>query len=215
MTWRGQIREFRSPARRASERGLTLIELLVSLAILMILTSFTLGGLSAAVRAFDADSRNGLEMATSAAGENLRSLIASAMPAPSLPQAGSSSFDGQREELRLIVLSEGRALRGGLQDVRIRRQNDELIVEVFGSPRENGDHKSPLSSTTIVRGLSDIRFRYFGNAGPKGEAVWRNDWIKLGRLPALVEISLNFMDAARNGPPMVVALRNDGALGGS
>lgn len=212
MTRHGRIRKFRSLARRASERGLTLIELLVSLAILMILTSFTVGGLSAAVRAFGADSRNRLEMATTAAGENLRGLIASAI---NLPQAGNISFDGQREELRLVILSEGRALRGGLQDVRIRRRNDELIVEVFGSPRENGDHKLPVSSTTIVRGLSDIRFRYFGNAATKSEAAWRNDWIKLGGLPALVEISLNFKDAARNGPAMVVALRNEGPSGGS
>lgn len=209
MTPHGRLR---SPARRASERGLTLIELLVSLAILMILTSFTVGGLSAAVRAFEADSRNGLEMATTAAGENLRGLIASAI---NLPQAGGISFDGQREELRLVILSEGRALRGGLQDVRIRRRDDELIVEVFGSPRENGDHKKPMSSTTIVRGLSDIRFRYFGSDGTKGEAVWRNDWIKLGGLPVLVEISLNFKVAARNGPAMVVALRNEGPSGGS
>ena len=106
-------------------------------------------------------------------------------------------------------------MRGGLQDLRIRRHNDDLIVEVFGSLRENDAHKSPVSSTTIVKGLRDIRFRYFGIAGTKGEAVWRNDWINASRLPALVEISVTFKEAGRNGPATVVALRNEGPSGGS
>ncbi|MGY3346714.1 MULTISPECIES: prepilin-type N-terminal cleavage/methylation domain-containing protein [unclassified Bradyrhizobium] len=215
MSGHGRLRRLRRPGRRASERGLTLIELLVSLAVLMILTSFIVGGLSTAIRAFDADGRNSVEVATNAAGESLRGLIASAMPAINAQQAGGVLFDGHREELRFVVLSEGRALRGGLQDVRIRRRDDELIVEVFGSLRDNDARTSPLSSTTIVRGLGDIRFRYFGIAGAKGEAVWRDDWIKSARLPALVEIEVNFKEAGRNGPAMLVALRNEGASGGS
>ncbi|WP_256568246.1 prepilin-type N-terminal cleavage/methylation domain-containing protein [Bradyrhizobium sp. CCGUVB14] len=211
----GRPRRFRGTRRRNSERGLTLIELLVSLAILMILTSFIVGGLSTAIRAFGADRRNSVEVATNAAGESLRSLIASAIPAANALQAGSLLFDGQREELRFVALSEGRALRGGPQEIRIRRRDDELIIEVFGSLRESDARKSPVSSTTIVMGLRDIRFRYFGVTGAKGEAVWRDDWIKAGRLPALVEIGFNFKEAARNGPAVVVALRNEGAPGGS
>jgi general secretion pathway protein J len=215
MTRHGQPRRFRRPCGHESERGLTLIELLVSLAILTILTSFIVGGLSTAIRAFDTDRRNSIEMATNAAGESLRGLIASAMPAANAQQTGSLLFEGQREELRFVALSEGRTLRGGLQDVRIRRRNSELIVEVFGSLRENDVHKSPVSSTIIVAGLRDIRFRYFGVAGAKGEAVWRNDWIKAGRLPAMVEVSFIFEDAGRNGPAMIVALRNEGPSGSS
>jgi len=187
----------------------------VSLAVLMILSSFIVGGLSTAIRAFDADGRSSVEMATNAAREGLRSLIASAMPTINAQQPGGLLFDGQREELRFVTLSEGRALRGGLQEVRVRRRNDELIVEVFGSLRDSDARKSPLSSTTIVRGVRDIRFRYFGTAGAKGEAVWRDDWIKAARLPVLVEIDVNFREPGRNGPAMVVALRNEGAPGGS
>ena len=45
----------RVAARRSAEQGLTLIELLLSLAILAILTGFLAGGLSMARQAFDAD----------------------------------------------------------------------------------------------------------------------------------------------------------------
>ena len=215
MTRHRQPRRLRRPWRHESEHGLTLIELLVSLAILTILTSFIVGGLSTAIRAFDTDRRNSIETATNAAGESLRGLIASAMPAINKQPPGGLMFDGQREELRFVSLSEGRTLHGGLQDVRIRRRNDDLIVEVFGSLRENDAHKSPVSSTTIVKGLRDVRFRYFGIAGARGEAGWRDDWINAARLPALVEISVNFKEAGRNGPATVVALRNEGPSGGS
>ncbi|MDN3278949.1 prepilin-type N-terminal cleavage/methylation domain-containing protein [Frankia sp. RB7] len=215
MIRHGQSRRLRRLPSRASERGLTLIELLVSLAILVILTSFIVGGLSTAIRAFDADRRNSIEMSTDAAGESLRGLIASAVPIANTQQVGGILFQGQREELRFVVLSEGRTLRGGLQDVRIRRRNDELIIEVFGSLREADAHKSPISSTTIVSGLRDIRFRYFGIAGAKGEAAWRDNWSGAGRLPALVEIGFDFKETGRNSPATVVALRNEGTPGGS
>ena len=57
----------RRSCQRESERGLTLIELLVSLAILTILSGFIVGGFSMAIRAFDADRRNTIEAATNAA----------------------------------------------------------------------------------------------------------------------------------------------------
>ena len=215
MTRHGQKRRLRSPRRRASERGLTLIELLVSLAILMILTSFIVGGLSTAIRAFDTDRRSTTEMATNSAAESVRGLIASAMPAANPQQGGFVLFDGQREELRFVALSEGRTLRGGPQDVRIRRLGKELVVEVFGSLRDNDARRAPISSTAIVRGLREVRFRYFGVASPKGEPAWRDDWTKSDRLPALVEVSFNFEDAGRNAPVSIVALRNEGAQGGS
>lgn len=215
MTGRGRRRTLRAPRRRASQCGLTLIELLVSLAILMILTSFIVGGLSTTIRAFNTDRRSTTEMASHAAAESVRDLVASAIPAANSQPGGPLLFDGQREELRFVALSEGRTLRGGPQDVRIRRRGKELVVEVFGSLRDNDARKAPVSSTTIVKGLRDVRFRYFGDAGAKGEPTWRDGWTKSDRLPALVEMSFSFEDARRNAPVSIVALRNEGAPGGS
>lgn len=212
MSRYGQKRSLRAPCHRASQCGLTLIELLVSLAILMILTSFIVGGLSTTIGAFNTDRRSTTEMASYAAEESVRGLIASAIPAANVQPGGPLLFDGQREELRFVTLSEGRTLRGGPQDVRIRRHGKELVVEVFGSLRDNVVRKAPISSTTIVRGLRDVRFRYFGGAG---EPAWRDDWTKSDRLPALVEMSFNFEDTGRNAPVSIVALRNEGAPGGS
>lgn len=207
MTGRRPCRTMRAPIGRESERGLTLIELVVSLALLTVLTGFIVGGLSTAIRAFDADRRNGVEMETSSAVESLRGFIASAMPTANPSQAGGVLFEGGREGMRFIALSEGRALPGGLQDIRIRRSGDELILDVFGAPKD-GERKSPLASTVVLKGIRGVHFRYFGVSSPQGEPAWRNDWIKAERLPSLVEVGFEFEDFGRNGPAAIVALRN-------
>ncbi|MCG2672813.1 prepilin-type N-terminal cleavage/methylation domain-containing protein [Bradyrhizobium sp. GCM10023182] len=197
----------RAAAGREGERGLTLIELVVSLALLALLTGFIVGGLSTAIRAFDADRRNGMEIETNSAVESLRCLIASAMPTANPLQGGGVLFEGGREGMRFVSLSEGRALPGGLQDIRIRRTGGELILDVFGAPKD-GERKSPLVSTVVLKGLRGVHFRYFGVSSAQADPAWRNDWIKAERLPLLVEVGFEFEEPGRNGPAAIVALRN-------
>src|SRR3569833_1378303 len=71
----------RVAARRRSEQGLTLIELLLSLAILAILTGFLAGGLSMARQAFAADRASEIGSETSAAIQTVAALLRSALPA--------------------------------------------------------------------------------------------------------------------------------------
>src|SRR4029434_9470095 len=71
----------RVAARRRGEQGLTLIELLLSLAILAILTGFLAGGLSMARQAFGADRASEIGSETSAAIQTVAALVGSALPA--------------------------------------------------------------------------------------------------------------------------------------
>ena len=77
------VRNRRSPRcrRRRGEQGLTLIELLLSLAILAILTGFLAGGLSMARQAFGADRASEISSETSAAIQTVAALVGSALPA--------------------------------------------------------------------------------------------------------------------------------------
>ena len=204
-----QNKRFARFARRHSaQQGLTLIELLLSLAILAVLTGFLAGGLSMASRAFDADRVSALANETDAAIQALSGLLASALPvgASNGGQAASILFDGHQEAVAFVGLSEGRSLRGGPHSIVIRRTGGDLVVEVAAQRGAIGA-EPPVARVVLLQGVRDIRFEYFGKANVAAASAWRTDWIRAERLPDLVSIRLDFEDERRNAPVTMVALR--------
>lgn len=204
-------RHTRTARRRPNEQGLTMIELLLSLAILVVLTGFLAGGLSMGRRAFDADRTNGIAVETDAAIQVITSLIRSALPvsADSGGQAANVLFDGRQETLSFVGLSEGRSLRGGPHKFSLRRAGGELVVNVISpAAGTNKDAAEPAPlGVVVLRGVREVRFGYFGRINPTADPGWRTDWFRAERLPDLVSIHIDFEDERRNEPATIVALR--------
>jgi len=193
----------RRPMRlRAAEQGLTLIELLVSMAILALLVGCIVGGLSIGRRAFDSDQANGNDARADAAIQSLRNLLASALPYP-IDEKNSAVFEGSEEKIRFVALSEGRALRGGAYGVDLRRVGDELVLKIARRPEGPKQGKSPVSTVVVLRGVRAVHFGYFGASG---QGVWQTEWNSQA-LPNLVSIIVDFEDGRTSGPRAVVALR--------
>jgi general secretion pathway protein J len=193
--------------RRSGEQGLTLIELLLSLAILAVLTGFLADGLSMGRRAFDADRTSRIGSESNAAIEVISTLIGSALPvlAGTGGQAPSVMFDGRQEAMVFVGLSEGRSLRGGPHKIGLRRDGNEFVVEVVVSEgAANKDTPEPPPTRVVVLGgVSAIHFEYFGKINASAAPAWRTDWSFAEHLPDLVD----FEDARRNEPTLIVALR--------
>ena len=197
--------------RRGGEQGLTLIELLLSLAILAVLTGFLAGGLSMARRAFDADRTNRIASDSNAAIQTISSLIGSALPIPASPggQVASVMFDGGQEAMVFVGLSEGRSLRGGPHKISLRRLGNDLVVDVIAAAAAaNKDAPEPPPTRVVVlSGVSEIHFEYFGKIDPAAVPGWRTDWSRAQHLPDLVSLRVDFEDARRSEPAIIVALR--------
>src|SRR5262245_49759242 len=110
----------RLPRRRKAEAGLTLIELLISLMLLMTITGFLGGGLMIARRAFAPAQSAATEAANASALDSLRDLIATAIPTKIGP-GSQVAFEGGPDNLAFIGLSAGHALPGGPVAIRIFR----------------------------------------------------------------------------------------------
>ena len=202
---------FRVRRRRTGEQGLTLIELLLSLAILAILTGFLAGGLSMARRAFDADRSSEIGSETNAAIQTISGLIGSALPirVNDGGQKVTIRFVGRQEALSFVGLSEGRSLRGGPQKIMLRRSGGELIVDftaLTGMQSKDTPEPSP-TRVVALSGVREIRLGYFGRPDPAAAPAWHADWVRAELLPDLVSIRIEFEDERRNEPPIIVALR--------
>jgi len=201
----------RVAARRRGEQGLTLIELLLSLAILAILTGFLAGGLSMGRRAFGADRASEIGSETSAAIQTVAALVGSALPVR-FDGAGPKDalgFDGRQEILSFVGLSEGRSLRGGPHKIVLRRSGGDIVVEFVALNGALSKENPEPSSTRVVvlSGVREVRLGYFGTVDAKAKPAWRADWVRAERLPDLVSIRIEFEDERRNEPATVVALR--------
>src|SRR3981189_2763214 len=87
----------RRARRRPGEQGLTIIELLLSLAILVVLTGFLAGGLSMGRRAFNADRAYGIGSETDGAIQTVLALLGSAIPVQAAVRDKKANvlFDGR------------------------------------------------------------------------------------------------------------------------
>jgi general secretion pathway protein J len=204
-------RHVRASRRRSAEQGLSLIELLLSLAILGVLIAFLAGGLSMGRRAFDADQISERRAETDTAIQVVSNLIGTALPIAVNAAGGSGAvaFSGGRESISFIGLSEGRSLKGGPQKITLRRSGSDLVVEVAASVPGTSQSVSENQPTRVVvlSGVRDINFQYFGGMNAAAIRNWRADWSNSDYLPNLVSIRVDFDDERRNGPAAIVALR--------
>jgi prepilin-type N-terminal cleavage/methylation domain-containing protein len=197
--------------RRPGEQGLTLIELLLSLAILAVLIGFLAGGLAIGRRAFDADRVNRIVSGSSAAVQTVSTLIGSALPIPegTRDQRPRIMFDGRQQTLVFVGLSEGRSLRGGPHKIRLRRSGNDLVAEIVVRATETkaGAPLPPAIQVAVLSGVREVHFEYFGKINPASPPGWRSEWAGAEHLPDLVSIRVDFEDERRNEPATIVALR--------
>lgn len=201
--------------RRRTERGLTLIELLISIALLALLTGFLAGGLSMARRAFAADRTSAADGEAHAGIQTLSDVIASALAVRgnTASQSGFTMFEGRQDAMAFVGLSEGRGLPGGLYRVGLRQEGDDLIVDFLAwasAVPDTPDRDVRPSKVAVLRGVRAIRLGYFGSPALTGVSQWHDNWAKAEQLPKLVSIKIEFEDERRTEPPMIVALRQGG-----
>lgn len=179
--------------RKASEQGLTVIELLLSLTLLVLITGFLAGGLQMARRAFDADRRATADADVDQAINVLVNQIAAAFPLTNA-RSGKLDFEGRPNELAFVSLDQGRANRGGLKHAVIRQAGTDLTIALT-SPTRREDAGTSLASPIVLFGrVADIQFSYLGASRPTDAPLWRSNWSGMDRLPDLVSVRVEWKE---------------------
>jgi len=207
----------RRPARR--ERGFTLIELMVALALFAMLASILFGSLRLAGRSADA----GEEKAQASSGMRLASDYLREQLTSQHPQRMRKMlefpllFGGTGEELRFTATLPGRVGVGGMWYYKLAvanvpgKQQPALVLsrvmpdlDGLSLPGFDDAERSVLADD-----VKSVKISYFGR--DRGVALdqaptWRNTWDDTQLLPVLVQIEV----VPRSGepwPPILVAPR--------
>lgn len=197
---------------RCANRGFTLVELLVALALL----SIVMLALGTAMRSFAQtevriDQHMQRDEEFRVAVNFLRTILAEMSPlavrtAPGAPKR--IAFAGAGDQLDWIGVMPARQGAGGLYRFRlfVRSGTDApaaLILDFapltnFDSPLDSGTPKSRV----MVDGVSGVAFRYEDTTAP--EAAWLSAWPYPDRLPR--RVGLQIRTSAQTWPELIVTV---------
>lgn len=213
---RGLIRRARRRSR--SDRGFTLLELLISLALLAMMMVIIPSTIRLASRA----STTATEMVSS--GDNaaaltfLRQRLTEAVPLIESDSEGKLqvAFNGDAQSLMFVTSIAHGPTGGGFYRVKLSivREDPEspAALDLAISPNPPaGSATSPTAATDtrrIAAGLSTASLRYFGTAESGSAPEWTTAWSGRDRLPDIVELQLAPIDTRyRLASPLTVELK--------
>ena len=207
-----------APAVVSRDAGFTLLELLVSLALLSLLMAMMSQALYNVRQANRAGERAGSDAAVGSVRMVLSRIISEARPIRSAgsQHQGRPLIDGREDRLRLVTSFSAGGAFGGLNDTQISLQSDktgktaDLVVDqaLFRQPGSQFGTIMPRPlHAELLRNVTGLTFRYFGVAEFEGNARWHKTWRYPSRLPTLIEISLALpVGDTRVWPPLSISL---------
>jgi prepilin-type N-terminal cleavage/methylation domain-containing protein len=175
------------------QAGFTLIELLVTLALTAAIASFIIGGFHLVRRASLIVNERERAEEIDAAAAQLRGLLARAMPVTTIDEADGVAhllFEGRRDEITFVALSEATAFQGGLMRIRLLWQDRPpapgrpaalvLRTAVF---RANPRLVFESAPVVLFRDVTEFSLRYFGAPEPGKRPQWHSEWFGRDQMP--------------------------------
>lgn len=173
-----------------SERGMTLLEVLVVLMLLALTGLLLSGGMSLGSRVWE---RAGTGTAAKRAEglATLRRLVEQAEPPG--PLDDGDSFAGEAESVGFATHAGARLAGGMGQRVELYRDPAGDAVRLRIAAMEG---EAPPDDLPMMAGVTGLSLRYYGYDEIRGEAVWSDRWQGRTDLPLLIEFKVAWADGS-------------------
>jgi len=193
--------------RQPNQDGFTLLELLVSLAVLSLIMVAMVSTLSTGRRVWERVGSSDVVVGTALVRERLRHLVESA-PLPPTTDSADAILSGDKHSLTFLSFPDD----GGYQlsqpvHVRLKLQRSESTGLIHVEMLENGLSAETGQAVEDTQSLGDqfelAMISYYGRISPQSEPDWHESWMNSRILPDLLKIEM--VDAMGFFyPPLVV-----------
>ena len=203
----------------SSARGFTLVELLVTMALLGLISVLLFGGLrytalTAGHGTVVLDRASDVALAVNF----LRSTLADAQPLPASgdgAETGAIIFAGRPDRIVLIGVAPPHLARGGLYLIEIALDRETHILTARWAPLSPGDmteKAAALPVSALLDHVARVEFGYFGTSSDEETPSWHGAWEAQPALPSLVRLHISFTDGTE-APDLVAAVRTAAGCG--
>ncbi|WP_299749685.1 hypothetical protein [uncultured Tateyamaria sp.] len=191
--------------------GLSQLELLISLAIMVLIAGFLGGSFNLVRLATESGSRGDLRAQEALNREKLRQWAEDIPLVANVPD-GSPYFDGDAQTLSFVtIVSDNSFWSGELTRIRLSEVTElnGRSVQVNASGRHPTKQDAHSTVNSLVRNALSVEISYFGKLRADDEAVWHSQWSDDRNLPKLVKIEFSRTDGGEVAPLTFQPARND------
>jgi general secretion pathway protein J len=186
------------PRRGRTERGFTLVEMLVVVVIAGLLTALTAGGVRDMSRRWQKISERDAALDSTVAMRHfLLGLLESCVPILSLGEGGVKvlSFSGNKNEMTFLAPLPQSIGPGDIAQYRLRILPGGTLaldwrLDRAYPPGVSATVIGAWMEVTLVTGLNNPYFAYFGAADSQSQAGWLASWQRADAMPELIDVHL-------------------------
>lgn len=183
------------------QRGFTLVEVVVSIALFALLMSLVYGAFGTSVRAHDAGlARTDEHSSMRVVSEFLHNSIAAAAPvAANDGRDWAVLFTGDGEHLSFVSDLPGHVGTGGLHQIVVEQQRVDGKKQLVMRRRpvsldEDGELEGEFLSRVLLPESEDFAVRFFGSRDEE-DPSWHDEWTAARQPPLLVELAITPREA--------------------